>query len=73
MCRGRDVPASEAQHPQSVRWVEGAGVQLRLSAPRSMEKTGWGRGGPAGQQAQQVRGDNKQGPVSRDRRGGKAQ
>lgn len=38
-----------------------------------MEKTGQGRRCPAGQQAQKVRGDNKQGPVSRDRRGDEAQ
>ena len=69
MCKGCDVPASEAQHPQSVR-QEG---EQRCTPPHSMKKTGRVRGGPAGQQAQQVRGDNKQGPVSRDRTGGKRQ
>ena len=42
MCVGRDVPASEAQRPQSVSWVEGAGVQLRLSAPIPWRKRGAG-------------------------------
>lgn len=71
MCQGCDAPASEAQHPQSEvgGGSKGAG---QPEHPHSMEKTRWGRGGPAGQRAQKVRGDNKQGSLSRDRRGDKA-
>lgn len=54
-----------------VKWVGGEGV---AGHPCSMEKTGWvGQGRPCRATGPKVRGDNKQGPVSRDRRGGKAQ
>lgn len=51
MCVESVSPASEAQHPQS----EVGGKSRGAGQPehsRSTENTGWGRGGPAGQQAQ---------------------
>lgn len=74
MRQGSGKPASEAQHPQSeVGGGGGAWVQVRLSGRphpfRRENRVGQGRlcraTGPG------VRGDNKQGPVSRDRREGR--